>query len=328
MKGLDKFDRSSLHILPISERQSDLSIKDFSNKVEIPYHHSDLNILAGKIVKAYEDKRQTILMMGAHVIRSGVSRYIIELMDKGVITHIAMNGAGPIHEYELVRFGWTTESVAYYIKKGQFGLWKEIGELNEVINTAYKKGIGFGEAVGRFLEESNWPHKDISILAAGYRLKIPVTVHVGIGYDILHEHPNCDGAAIGATSYKDFLRFAMSVQELEKGVVMCFGTAVMGPEVFLKALSMARNIAHQRGEKISSFTTAVFDLIDIEGDYHKEPSNSSPMYYYRPWKSLLVRTVSEEGQSFYFKGDHRATIPALYHLIMEGIAPQKEKTYE
>jgi len=320
---MDIFDRSALHILSISERQSDLSIKDFSKNTEIPYHHPELEVLADKIVKAYEDKRQVILMMGAHVIRAGVSKYIIELMDKGIITHIAMNGACPIHEYELARFGQTTESVAYYIKRGQFGLWKETGELNEVINAGYKDRVGFGEAVGRFLLESNYPHKDISILAAGYRLKIPVTVHVGIGYDILHEHPNCDGAAIGWTSYQDFLIFVKSVEKIEGGVLLNFGTQIMGPEVFLKALAMARNGAHQRGERISHFTTAVFDLINIDEDYHKEPPKSNPMYYYRPWKSLLVRTVSDGGESFYFKGEHRSTVPTLYHLIMEKIVSIK-----
>ncbi|MDI6703324.1 MAG: hypothetical protein QME40_01430 [bacterium] len=281
------------------------------------YENPDLDTLADRIVSSSRDDSQVIIMMGAHVIRSGVSKHIIDLMEKGFITHIAMNGACPIHEFELSRIGKTTEDVAHYIKRGEFGLWKETSELNDIIISSYKGGLGLGEGVGRFIEESNYPYKGFSILAAGYRLRIPVTVHVGIGYDIIHEHPNCDGAAIGETSYRDFLIFARSVQGLEGGVLLCLGTQVMGPEVFLKALAMARNVAHQRGEVISHFTTAVFDLFKIPGDYYTEPSKSDPMYYYRPWKTLLVRTVSDGGESFYFCGEHRATIPNLHHLIIE-----------
>jgi hypothetical protein len=140
---------------------------------------------------------------------------------------------------------------------------------------------------------------------------VPVTVHVGVGYDILHEHPNCDGAALGATSYCDFLAFAATVERLEGGVLLNFGTAVMGPEVYLKALAMARNIAHQHGRKIARFTTAVFDLIPLEGDLRATAPKSDPRYYYRPWKTILARTVADGGESFYVAGDHRATLPAL-----------------
>jgi len=312
------FERSALQILPLSDRQSDLSVESFLEPGEVPieFQEPNLEVLADRIISSRERNSQVILMMGAHVIRDGVSKHIIDLMEKGFITHIAMNGAGPIHEFELARFGETTEDVSRYIKKGQFGLWKETGELNNVIVSAYKKGLGLGEGIGKLIEENNYPYKKFSILAAGYRLRIPVTVHVGIGYDILYEHPNCNGAAAGETSYRDFLIFAKSVQGLEGGVLLCFGTQVMGPEIFLKALAMARNVAHQKAENISHFTTAVFDLVDINEDYHKEPSKSNPMYYYRPWKSLLVRTVSDGGESFYFKGDHRTTIPNLHHLVM------------
>ncbi len=313
-----RFDRSILKILPLKERESDLGIKSFLQRDEVPlkYQNPDLNTLADKVITSHKNKRQVIFMMGAHVIRAGVSRHIIDLMEKGFITHIAMNGAGPIHEFELARIGKTTESVARYIKEGQFGLWKETGELNDVVLSAYQEGLGFGEGVGKFIEESDYPYKNLSILATGYRLRIPVTIHVGIGYDILHEHPNCNGAAVGETSYRDFLIFARSVQSFEGGVLLCFGSAVMGPEVFLKALAMARNVAHQRGKEIKNFTTAVFDLVEIDNAFHKEPPKSSPDYYYRPWKSLLVRTVADGGESFYFRGEHRATIPNLYHLIL------------
>ena len=155
------------------------------------------------------------------------------------------------------------------------------------------------------------------MLAAAYRLGVPATVHVGIGYDILHEHPNCDGAALGAASYRDFLIFARTVERLEGGVMLSFGSAIMAPEVYLKALSMARNVAHQQGRDIRDFATAVFDLVPIHGDIHAELDKTDPGYYFRPHKTILVRTVADGGESFYFRGDHRATLPALRRAILE-----------
>ena len=172
-----------------------------------------------------------------------------------------------------------------------------------------------GEAVGQAIFEGDFPYKDTSLLAAGYRLNIPVTVHVGLGYDIIHEHPNCDGAATGATSYRDFLYFAKVVENLENGVVMNFGSAVMAPEVFLKALSMARNVACQNGKSIDRFTTLVCDLRNLPENFHAEPHKENPAYYFRPWKTLLVRTVVDGGQSYYIKGDHADTIPALWRAL-------------
>ena len=161
-----------------------------------------------------------------------------------------------------------------------------------------------------------FPHTDISILAAGYRLRVPVTVHIGVGQDIIHEHPNCDGAALGEASYRDFLIFTQTVAQLQGGVMLNFGTAVMGPEVYLKALSMARNVAHQEGRQINQFTTAVFDLIDLGDDLGHEAPKTDARYYYRPFKTILVRTVQDGGESFYVKGDHRATLTTLYREVI------------
>jgi hypothetical protein len=136
-------------------------------------------------------------------------------------------------------------------------------------------------------------------------------VHAGIGYDIIHEHPNCDGAAVGAASYTDFLIFTRTMERLEGGVLLSFGSAIMGPEVYLKALAMVRNVAAQEGRNIRRFTTAVFDMVPIHGDIHRELPKSDPGYYFRPHKTMLVRTVADGGESFYFCGDHRATFPAL-----------------
>jgi hypothetical protein len=140
---------------------------------------------------------------------------------------------------------------------------------------------------------------------------------VGIGYDIIHEHPNFDGAATGAASYRDFLTFAERVRHLERGVFLCLGTSVMGPEVYLKALAMGRNVERQQGRQIRSITTAVFDLVDLGGDVQREPPKTDPRYYFRPLKTVLVRTVADGGESCYFRGDHGATIPALYRAVME-----------
>ena len=237
-------------------------------------------------------------------------------MERGLIDHIAMNGAGPIHDWEFALIGALTESVARYIASGEFGLWRETGRMNNVIRKGAKQGLGLGEALGRAIREEKFPHADISVLAAGVRLGVPVTVHVGVGYDILHEHPNCDGAALGETSYRDFLVFAQNVTRLEGGVMLNFGSAVMGPEVYLKALAMARNVAHQEGRVIRHFTTAVFDLIPLEGDTRRQAPKSDPRYYYRPWKTILVRTVADGGQSFYIQGDHRLTVPHLHHATV------------
>ncbi|HXI40441.1 MAG TPA: hypothetical protein VNH83_10700, partial [Bryobacteraceae bacterium] len=202
------------------------------------------------------------------------------------------------------------------IQTGEFGLWRETGELNDWVAESAGQGLGLGENAGRRIEAGDYAFKSLSILAAAYRHSVPVTVHVGIGYDILHQHPNCDGAAFGAASYRDFLIFARTVERLEGGVLLSFGSAIMAPEVYLKALAMARNVAHQNGREIRRFSTAVFDLVPIRGDIHKELPKTDPGYYFRPQKTMLVRTVADGGESFYFCGDHRATVPALRRAIL------------
>ncbi|SHF16990.1 hypothetical protein SAMN02746089_01426 [Caldanaerobius fijiensis DSM 17918] len=309
-----EFDRSKLRLKPLSEREHDLDLNCMLQlDGEIPaFNHPHIDVLVDRILKARDRGSAVIFMMGAHVIRSGVSRFLIELMKKGLVTHFALNGAGAIHDFEFSLIGATTESVARYIREGQFGLWKETGQINEAAKMAVREKIGLGEAIGKMIEIGNFPYKDISLLAAGYRMQVPVTVHVGIGLDIIHEHPNCDGAALGEASYRDFLIFAQSITNLEGGVFIDFGSAVTGPEVYLKALSMARNVALQEGRTIAHFTTAVFDLLPLEQtNYREQPPKSDPRYYFRPWKTILVRTVSDGGESYYIQGDHRATISNL-----------------
>ena len=239
------------------------------------------------------------------------------LVANGWVTHVATHGAGIIHDYELARIGATTESVARYIQTGEFGFWQETAELNDIVNAAYQADpqAGLGQAVGRAILDSDYPHKDISLFAAAERLGIPATVHVSIGQDIIHQHPNFDGAATGALTYNDFLKYTACVRRLEGGVVMNFGSAVMAPEIYLKALSMARNLAHQAGEEVRRFTTLVCDLYDLPADFRSEAPKSSPGYYFRPWKTMLVRTVADGGESHYVKGSHADTVPALWQAV-------------
>jgi hypothetical protein len=313
------FDRARLRIRPLAERIHDLHLEHWLalDDAPLPYEHAQLDDVAARIASAKQTGAARILMMGGHVVRAGVNRQIIDLMERGLLDHIAINGAGAIHDYELARIGATTESVARYIRSGEFGLWSETGELNDWIREAAGEHEGLGEHVGRRISHSNYPHKDLSVLAAAWRLSVPVTVHPGIGYDIIHEHPNCDGASLGETALRDFLIFARTVERLEGGVMLAFGSAVMAPEVYLKALAMARNVAHQEGREIRRFATAVFDLVPIEGDIHKERAKNDPAYYFRPYKTILVRTVADGGESFYFCGDHRATFPALRRALLK-----------
>lgn len=311
------FDRSRLRLKPLDERVHDLHVDQWLSLGDPtpPFSHPDLATVARRMEQARAAGAARILMMGAHVLRAGVNCHIADLMDRALVDHIAVNGAAAIHDYELARIGATTESVARYVQSGEFGLWKETGELNDWIREAADSSLGLGENIGRHILASDFPHKDLSVFAAAYRRRVPVTVHAGIGYDIIHEHPNCDGAALGAASYRDFLIFARTVERLEGGVLLCFGSAVMGPEVYLKALTMARNVAHQQGRTVRRFTTAVFDVVPIQGDFRKELPKTDPGYYFRPHKTILVRTVADGGESYYFRGEHRATLPALWRIL-------------
>lgn len=316
-----QFDRKHLCLQPLSKRAHDMHLRDILPlDWEAPsFDDPHLEQIAARIVQAREDKRPVILMMGAHVIKQGLSLYVIDLMQRGLITHVGGNGACPIHDYELALLGATTESVAYYLPRGQFGLWQETGGINEAVNHGIKQGLGFGEAVGQAIEDGEFPHRDISILAAGYRLQLPVTIHIGIGQDIIHLHPNFDPAAAALASYRDFLTFIHALLDLEGGVFLNYGTAVMGPEVFQKALSAARNVVHQNGKRIEHFTTAVFDLIDLGRDIHHEAPKNKASYYFRPYKTILVRAVQNKGESFYVRGDHKLTLPNLRRLILKRV---------
>jgi phosphoheptose isomerase len=315
-----RFDRSRLRLRPLAERRHDLTLTAIRPLVPVSGAEPGLCATAAAIREARRHNAAVLLTAGAHLLRAGVQRYLIDLMERGLVSGIALNGGGMIHDFELALVGATTESVADYVANGQFGLWEETGRINDIAADAARNGQGLGEALGAAIAGGAFPHKNVSILAAGFRLGVPVTIHVGVGHDIVHEHPNCDGAAYGQTSYADFLTFAALVEQLEGGVVMNFGSAVMGPEVFLKALAMARNVAAQDARAIARFTTLVADLRDLPRGAATALDRGRADYYYRPLKTMLVRSVAGGGASHYVQGDHAVTFPRLWTAIGAGAA--------
>lgn len=315
---LERFDRSKIRVKPLKERENKVSIKEiYSLDSEIPeYENPDLDALTEEIFAARKNGKQIIWMMGAHPIRRGNSRFIIDLMERGIITHVATSGAGAIHDLELAMVGATCENVERYIKRGEFGNWDETAQIiNQAAIKANQNDLGFGEMLGGMIcLTKSFPNQDISIFANAYKLMIPITIHKGIGFDITDQHPSADYAAIGEASGTDFLVFANSISKLveEGGVYLNFGSAVMGPEVYLKALSMARNVALGKGKKLQSFVTANFDIVKIIDWKDKDTEEG---YYYRPQKTILERTVRDGGKSFHIQGDFRITIPNLYKRL-------------
>lgn len=326
----EKLDHSYLKILPLSHRQNKTSVKDIlSLDFVSDYKNLDLDALISEIIKAKKSGGQIIWMIGAHVLRRGCARIIIDLLERGFITHLATNAAVAIHDFEMAYQGATLEDVEFYIKDGKFGNWDETGRyINEAITQGCQMGIGLGESIGLMIKNrwyDSMPFLGVSIFATAIRLGIPVTVHKGIGYDITDQHPSANFAAIGKTSGDDFLIFANSISKLENGVFLNLGSSVMGPEVYLKALSIARNLTVQKGHEIRHFTTGVFDLVPLgdwqneDGivDYKKPGRMSDPRYYFRPLKSILIRTVMDGGRSYYIQGDFKDTVSALYKKIKD-----------
>jgi len=302
-RSADRIDLTRVKLHPIGERRHKVSLKDFltpESKVErhrlADYRNESLDELAETIAETHRNKKKTITMLGAHVIKCGLSLYVIRLMERGIITHVALNGAGAIHDFEVALIGATSEYVEKNLVDGSFGMARETGKINEIINGT---DGGFGESVGRYVQD-NLEFKQFSILANAYRLGIPVTVHVAIGTDIIHQHPNFDGASTGRASYRDFTILASSVANLDKGVVLNIGSAVVLPEVFLKALSVAKNL----GYSVSTFTAANLDMID----------------HYRPRVNVVERPTSHGGRGFVILGRHERTIPYLYQQIMRALS--------
>ncbi|MBI5598318.1 MAG: hypothetical protein HY890_01105 [Deltaproteobacteria bacterium] len=276
------------------------SLRDFLTSLPSMLAANDLKAVTTAVVRAHGGKKTVALAIGAHVIKAGLSPLIIDLMERGVIGAIATNGAGAVHDFELAFAGSTSEDVDAGIGSGEFGMADETGRfLNDAIKKGVEKGFGIGQSVGGMIEGSRFPYKDLSILAAGARLDIPVTVHVAIGTDIIHVHPRMDGSSTGRGSHRDFRIFSSVVSSLEGGVFINIGSAVILPEVFLKALTLARNL----GYKVRNFTSVNMDFIQ----------------HYRPVTNVVRRPTMRGGKGYALTGHHEIMVPLLYAGIIEGL---------
>ncbi len=310
---MEPLDFSKLQTYSVHDRHSKVTVEDFARPVKAGMKVSELieslpGQLAGKdfpelverIVTSCRSKKPVLLGMGAHVIKVGLNPVLIDLMHKGVISAIALNGAGIVHDAEIAMVGRTSEEVADVLGAGAFGAARETGEvLNSAINKGAENNIGLGRAVGEALLENNFQHNEQSLLAQACKLDIPVTVHVAVGTDIIHIHPSVDGAATGKTTHYDFRIFCGLVSQLEGGVYLNVGSAVLLPEIFLKALTVVRNLGHE----VRNLTTANFDFIR----------------HYRPATNVVHRPTLEGGRGFNFTGHHELMIPLLAAAILDGL---------
>ncbi|MCD4721128.1 MAG: hypothetical protein K8S13_14910 [Desulfobacula sp.] len=306
-------DYSKLTTYSIKGRHSKVDIKDFSTPWEKGNRFSAFldtlpSILAGNdlccvinaISCAAKNKKQVCFAMGGHVIKTGMSPIIIDLMKKNIFTLLSMNGSGIIHDLEIAMVGRTSEDVAQSLGNGSFGMAKETSNLlNQAIKNAKNKSIGLGKAVGDMILKENLTYKHLSLTAEGCALNIPVTVHVAIGTDIIHMHPDFDAAACGAASHYDFKLFASQITDLEKGVFINAGSAVIMPEVFLKAVTLVRNL----GSTLDDFTTINLDFIR----------------HYRPMTNVVNRPTLGKGKGYSLVGHHEILIPLIAAGVIESL---------
>ena len=317
MHKLKPISLENIRTYSLKKRPSKVSVTDFGSgwiaggKMSL-WLESLPNILAGsdfrklvnRLTMAVKDKKTIILSMGAHAIKIGLSPVILDLMEKGIITGLAMNGAGIIHDLEVAMVGATSEYVDSELLHGKFGMAKETGEfLNMAIREGAKKGDGLGYCVGKSVLEASFPYNKFSLLAGAARMDVPLTVHVAIGTDIIHFHPAVDGSAIGKTSHLDFRIFATLVSHLEGGVYINLGSAVILPEVFLKALTLVRNL----GFNVKRFTTVDMDFIR----------------HYRPMNNVVKRPTLEGGEGFSLTGHNEIMFPLLVAAMIESLENDK-----
>ncbi len=319
MKTAKPIPLDQVRCYPLKERESKVNIKDFAVpwKAEGTLEHwlqslpgilaaKDLLEIRDRMVKIVSSGKTILLAMGAHGIKVGLNPVIIDLMERGILQGIAMNGACIIHDAELAMAGTTSEDVAASLGCGQFGMAEETGRfLNDAIADGAEKGLGLGDSVGAMLIRNGFPFNRHSLLARAWELDIPVTVHVAIGTDIIHFHPNVNGAAIGKTSHLDFRIFAGLVANLEGGMLINLGSAVILPEVFLKALSLARNLGH----RITDLTTVNMDFIQ----------------HYRPMTNVVRRPVLEGGKGYSLVGHHELMFPLLAAAVIEGLGLRSDE---
>jgi hypothetical protein len=307
----EEFDLTGVRTYPLATRKSKANAADFARVHQRGSGVAGLigslpNILAAADFKAVVDaiaaaragERGIVWGLGAHVLKTGLSPILVDLMERGFVSAIATNGAGIIHDFELALSGATSEEVDEALGPGKFGMAEETGRLlNAAINDGVGRGLGIGQAIGRYLGSAKPPHASLSVVAAAARLDIPVTVHVGIGTDIIHMHPDASGAAIGEGSLRDFRYFASNVARLAGGVYLNCGSAVILPEVFLKAVALARN----RGVALDGLTTVNMDFVRL----------------YRPHTNVVSRPVAGIGKGYSLVGHHEIMIPLLAAALAE-----------
>ncbi|MEW6618436.1 MAG: hypothetical protein AB1422_03650 [bacterium] len=309
----EQIDLSKIKTYPIKNRKNlvklkdfvrllprDAALKEFIDSLPDILKGADLKELIKSICQAYHQKRPILWACGAHVIKCGLSPLIIELMKKGLVNCLSLNGAGIIHDFEIALIGETSEDVSKSLLDGSFGMAKETGELiNEAIIDGARHNLGIGRAVGKMISEQKLKYREYSILYQGFELNIPITVHVAIGTDIIHQHPNASGEAIGKGSMIDFHIFTNQVANLEGGVFINIGSAVIIPEVFLKALTIVRNLNYT----VEDFVTANFDM----------------MIQYRPMSNIVKRPTLKAGKGYSFIGHHEIMMPLLAYGILAEI---------
>ncbi len=257
------------------------------------------------VLEARRRGKPVIVGMGAHVIKVGLSPILVDLLQRGLVSAVAMNGACTVHDFELAYGGFTSEDVETLLSEGEFGMAEETGHLiNAAVADGVQRGLGFGRALGERLLGVNPPYLSQSIIAACARLDLPCTVHVALGTDIIHMHPSCDGAAVGEATQRDFLLLAAIVADLDSGgVYLNLGSAVLLPEVFLKALTLARHLGH----RVRDFVTANLDLIQ----------------HYRPTQNVVRRPVAQGGKGYALTGHHELLVPLLAAALIEGMEDPK-----
>ena len=310
-KSFPPLDFSKIRTYPIKKRFSKVrssllgrsvkkggSVRAFLRGLPDILAAQDLRVIARKIADCKRRRKTVLLGMGAHPIKIGLSPLIIDLMEQGIIHAVALNGAGIIHDFELAYMGETSEDVAASLKDGSFGMGQETGAfINEAICAGSKRQLGVGAAVGTAIMAAGLPHRKLSILAAGNRLGIPVTCHLAIGTDITHMHPQADGQALGDCSLRDFRTLTSVVATLDGGVYLNFGSAVILPEVFLKAVSLARNL----GSPVENLTTVNLDFLR----------------HYRPLTNVVNRPTLGSGRGYHLTGHMEIMVPLLFAAVME-----------
>lgn len=327
------FDTSKLKRYSLFNRPSKVSLNDliYLEKVKIPTLEKELEVaikeVANRILKAKKENKKILIISGAHIVKNGLGTFLIWLIKNNLVDHIAVNGAFIIHDLELALAGKTSESIPNDLKKGKFGFAKETADLiNEALIEGNRRKLGYGETIGMLLsgdltlssyKNPEFPYKDISITYTAYKKRIPLTVHVAIGTDIIHMHPTFSGEATGECSARDFLILANTVSQFKEGTCILIGSQVIGVENFLKAVSMAANVGHP---PIGLFTV-VFDMRPVESTKAVEiGDDTKPVYYFRDIKSIVVRIPKAfKGEGIYVQGDHRKTLLVLWKYLYKGI---------